>query len=114
MISYKVRLAFLQYLPKKPHKWGMKAWLLAESKTGYTWNWDLYTGKVDHQDNDLPLGTQVMYLKKDTIFFLIISIQVLTYADCFMRKAVEVVALLDLIEKEFQNRLKTTVLRRVK
>ena len=55
MISYKGRLAFLQYLPKKPHKWGMKAWVLAESKTGYTWNWDLYTGKVDHQDNDLYL-----------------------------------------------------------
>ena len=25
MIGFKGRLAFLQYMPKKPHKWGMKA-----------------------------------------------------------------------------------------
>ena len=31
IISYKGRLSFLQYMPKKPHKWGMKAWVLAEA-----------------------------------------------------------------------------------
>ena len=36
MISFKGRLSFLQYLPKKPHKWGMKAWVLADVQTGYT------------------------------------------------------------------------------
>ena len=45
MISYKGRLSFVQYLPKKPHKWGMKAWVLADSINGYTWGWKLYTGK---------------------------------------------------------------------
>ena len=45
MISFKGRLSFLQYLPKKPHKWGMKAWVLADSLNGYTWGWRLYTGK---------------------------------------------------------------------
>ena len=47
MISFKGRLSFLQYLPKKPHKWGMKAWVLADSTNGYTWGWQLYTGKED-------------------------------------------------------------------
>ena len=28
MISYKGQLSFLQYLPKKPKRWGMKAWAL--------------------------------------------------------------------------------------
>ena len=37
MISYKGWLSFLQYLPKKPKKWGMKAWTLADSKQGYTY-----------------------------------------------------------------------------
>ena len=60
MVSYKGRLSFLQYLPKKPQKWGMKAWVLAESKTGYTWNWDLYTGKLDQQDTSLPLSMRVV------------------------------------------------------
>ena len=45
MISYKGRLSFIQYLPKKPHKWGLKAWVLADSTNVYTWGWKLYTGK---------------------------------------------------------------------
>ena len=45
MIGFKGRLSFLQYLPKKPTKWGMKAFVLAESCTGYTLKWRLYTGK---------------------------------------------------------------------
>ena len=45
MISYKGRLSFIQYLPKKKHKWGMKAWVLADSFNGYTWGWKLYTRK---------------------------------------------------------------------
>ena len=49
MISFKGRLSFLQYLPKKPHKWGMKAWVLADAKNGYTWGWKLYTGKEEEQ-----------------------------------------------------------------
>ena len=32
MISFKGRLSFLQYLPKKPNKWGMKAWVLADAQ----------------------------------------------------------------------------------
>lgn len=44
MIGFKGRLWFLQYMPKKPTKWGMKAFVLADSATGYTYNWKLYTG----------------------------------------------------------------------
>lgn len=39
MISFKARFScfsFLQYLPKKPKKWRMKAWALADSKIGCT------------------------------------------------------------------------------
>ena len=46
MISFKGRLSFLQYMPKKPTKWGMKAFVLADSNTGYVYNWKLYTGKL--------------------------------------------------------------------
>ena len=44
MIGYKGRLSFIQYMPKKPTKWGMKAYVLADSNTGYMYNWYLYTG----------------------------------------------------------------------
>ena len=40
-IGFKGRLAFLQYMPNKPHKWGMKAWVLADAANGYTWGWQL-------------------------------------------------------------------------
>ena len=52
MISYQGRL---QYLPKKPHKWGLKAWVLADSTNGYCWGWKLYTGKEgDRSEHGLP------------------------------------------------------------
>ena len=43
MIGFKGRLSFIQYMPKKPTKWGMKAYVLADSRTGYMYNWYLYT-----------------------------------------------------------------------
>ena len=44
MISYKGRLSFVQYMPKKPTKWGLKAFVLADAHTGYMYNWYLQTG----------------------------------------------------------------------
>ena len=44
MVGFKGRLSFLQYLPRKPTKWGMKAFVLADSSNGYVYNWKLYTG----------------------------------------------------------------------
>ena len=34
MIAFKGRLSFIQYLPNKPHKWGMKAYVLTDSVSG--------------------------------------------------------------------------------
>ena len=45
LIGYKGRLAWIQYIPKKPTKWGIKAWVLADSSSGYVWNLKLYTSK---------------------------------------------------------------------
>ena len=47
IIGFKGRLWFIQYMPKKPTKWGMKAFVLADSVTGYTYNWRLYGGKKE-------------------------------------------------------------------
>ena len=44
MIGFKGRLGFIQYMPKKPTKWGMKAFVLSDALTGYKYNWHLYTG----------------------------------------------------------------------
>ena len=47
MIGTKARLSFLQYLPKKPKKWGIKLWVLADSSNGYVPAFDVYIGASD-------------------------------------------------------------------
>ena len=46
MVKFKGRLAFRQYLPMKPVKWGVKVWVMAESKTGYVNHFQVYTGAI--------------------------------------------------------------------
>ena len=46
MIRFKGRLAFRQYMPAKPIKWGEKVWALAESSTGYLSKFKVYTGRA--------------------------------------------------------------------
>ena len=60
MISFKGHLSFIQYMPKKPHKWGMKAWILADALNGYTWGWKLYTGKEEGMVNKPSLSHRVV------------------------------------------------------
>ena len=33
IIGFKGRLSWIQYMPKKPTKWEIKAWVLADSRT---------------------------------------------------------------------------------
>ena len=45
MVRNKGRYSFRQYIKDKPTKWGMKIWVLAESTTGYTYDYEVYTGR---------------------------------------------------------------------
>jgi len=45
VIQTKNRLGFKQYLKDKPMKWGIKTYMLCESKSGYVYNLEVYTGK---------------------------------------------------------------------
>ena len=44
MIGTKCRLSFIQYLPKKPVKWGIKVWVCADAVNGYIYTFDVYCG----------------------------------------------------------------------
>ena len=44
MIGTRCKVSFLQYMPKKPTKFGIKVWVLAEAKTGYVLSLQVYTG----------------------------------------------------------------------
>lgn len=53
MIPFKGMVHFKQYLPAKPTKWGIKAWCLAESDTGYVSQFIIYTGKQERAHRNL-------------------------------------------------------------
>ena len=53
MIKYKGRLAFRQYMPAKPIKWGIKVWSLCEADTGYMCRFQVYTGREGAQEHGL-------------------------------------------------------------
>eukprot|EP00731_Ephydatia_muelleri_P013811 Em0007g1121a len=97
-----------QYMPKKPHKWGMKARVLAEAETGYTWNFHLYTGKEEARPAGLPLGTHVVIdLVKDLAgkghhIYFDNFIQVLNYAKHCLPEDLEAVAQCALTGRKFR------------
>ena len=45
MIAYRGRVSFRQYARGKPHPWGIKAYVLADSDTGYLYSVAIYYGK---------------------------------------------------------------------
>ena len=45
MIAFRGRVGFRQYIRGKPQPWGIKAYVLSESRTGYLYNLVIYYGK---------------------------------------------------------------------
>ena len=45
MVAFKGRHQMKQYMPMKPTKWGFKYFVLADSGTGYAYNWELFSEK---------------------------------------------------------------------
>ena len=56
MISHKGRISFKQYMPAKPTKYGIKAWLCADSENGYVNNFEIYLGKDKDGEADTAKG----------------------------------------------------------
>ena len=45
MIAFRGRVGFRQYIRGKPQPWGIKAYVLSESRSGYMYNLIIYYGK---------------------------------------------------------------------
>ena len=66
IISFKGVSGIKQYMPNKPHKWGYKFFVLADSK-GMTYDFILHTGKIQPVDDpaipDLkPSANSILHL----------------------------------------------------
>lgn len=62
MIKFKGRIFFRQYLPKKPTKWGIKAFVLSESDSGYCLKSHIYTGRESFARSSENLLTEHVVL----------------------------------------------------
>ncbi|XP_065645587.1 piggyBac transposable element-derived protein 4-like [Hydra vulgaris] len=63
MIHFKERISFRQFIPSKRTKFGIKAWVMAESATGYISEFLIYTGKdIDGLQHRNLAGTVVRQL----------------------------------------------------
>ena len=49
LYPYRGRCRFIQYMPSKPSKYGLKFWILADSENYYASNVELYTGKDENR-----------------------------------------------------------------
>ena len=45
IIAFKGRAPGRVYQPKKPHKWGLRVYMLAESNSGYCYKLEIYAGR---------------------------------------------------------------------
>jgi len=68
MVGTRCRISFLQYLPKKPTKFGIKVWINAEAKSGYVLNFQIYTGS-DTKTKEKGLGHRVVMDLMQPYFF---------------------------------------------
>ena len=53
MIAYKGCLSYIQYLPAKPIKCGVKLWMRCDSESAYLHECDVYLGKSQNSQNGL-------------------------------------------------------------
>ena len=67
MGCFKGHNSMKQYMPKKPSiRWGFKIWMRSDSKTGYCFEFDLYTGRKP-EGCEYALGESVVLQLSDKI-----------------------------------------------
>ena len=69
MIGTRCKVSFLQYMPKKPTKFGIKVWVLAKAKTGYVLSSQVYTGAENGLEKDLGKRVVMNYVYWGSLYF---------------------------------------------
>lgn len=71
MADFKGKSHLVQYMPKKPVKFGIKSWTLADSKLGYMINLEMYEGKNSKKNiEDIIVNFVSEYRNKNYILYM--------------------------------------------
>lgn len=60
LVPYRGRCPFRQYIPSKPAKYGIKIWVLCDSKSWYAYNTQIYVGRNRNATPERNLGRRVV------------------------------------------------------
>lgn len=60
LVAFRGRCSFRQFMPSKPARYGLKFWLLVDSKSGYVWKIQPYLGKPRNGMPENPQGERVV------------------------------------------------------
>lgn len=60
LVAFRGRCPFRQFMPSKPAKYGLKFWLLVDSKSGYVWKIQPYLGKVPNSAPEKNQGERIV------------------------------------------------------
>ncbi|GBP91012.1 PiggyBac transposable element-derived protein 4 [Eumeta japonica] len=63
MVKFKGRSSLKQYMPKKPIKRGFKVWARCDAKSGYLYQFEIYTGKGDSMENEAVTASPITAIK---------------------------------------------------
>lgn len=121
LLMFKGRLGWIQYIPLKRAKFGIKIFMLCESKSGYVWNLIIYTGRgttLATEYSHLPLSSQVVINLAQPLFDKGYCLTMDNFynspqlADFLISKKTDVYGTLRLNRKGVPATLKTTKLRK--
>lgn len=60
LLPFRGRCSFIQYMPKKPAKYGIKWWVLCDSKTYYAYAMEIYCGRNRNAAPEVNQGERVV------------------------------------------------------
>jgi len=60
LVTFRGRCPFKQYIPSKPGSYGIKFWILSDSKSSCVYNMETYIGKKPNAGREFTLGKKVV------------------------------------------------------